>query len=120
MLYLIVVLINTDILTHKEQNYFNRRFRGEHVFVLQVFYLFWFKSNGLFFFAVRRCYCEGHCPDHQKNGTCEVKAGGLCFASSEPVYNPVTDAEEREVTYGCLPANEGSHMQVCLFASYKQ
>ncbi|XP_050297892.1 bone morphogenetic protein receptor type-1B isoform X3 [Anthonomus grandis grandis] len=59
--------------------------------------------------AVRRCYCEGHCPNGQSNGTCEVKLGGMCFTDVEAY---VEDGEEYPVRqYGCLPPVEGTIMQ---------
>lgn len=59
---------------------------------------------------MRRCYCEGHCPNGQSNGTCEVKIGGMCFTDVEAY---VEDGEEYPVRrYGCLPPDEGSLMQV--------
>ncbi|XP_050297891.1 bone morphogenetic protein receptor type-1B isoform X2 [Anthonomus grandis grandis] len=58
---------------------------------------------------VRRCYCEGHCPNGQSNGTCEVKLGGMCFTDVEAY---VEDGEEYPVRqYGCLPPVEGTIMQ---------
>ncbi|XP_017769395.1 PREDICTED: bone morphogenetic protein receptor type-1B isoform X2 [Nicrophorus vespilloides] len=63
------------------------------------------------FNEVRRCYCEGHCPHGQMNGTCEIKHGGQCFAAVEEVHDPDTNTYEPEVTYGCLPADERGLMQ---------
>lgn len=62
--------------------------------------------------AMRRCYCEGHCPHGMpSNGTCEVRQGGSCFAAIEEVYDPETRTYDEEVTYGCLPPDEGGLMQ---------
>ncbi|KAG5876132.1 hypothetical protein JTB14_007539 [Gonioctena quinquepunctata] len=60
---------------------------------------------------LKRCYCEGHCPDNQHNGTCEIRSGGVCFTSVEAVYD---DAQERDVpfyTYGCFSDDERGLMQ---------
>lgn len=46
------------------------------------------------------------------NGTCEVRQGGSCFAAIEEVYDPETRTYDEEVTYGCLPPDEGGLMQV--------
>ncbi|XP_019865442.1 bone morphogenetic protein receptor type-1B isoform X3 [Aethina tumida] len=56
---------------------------------------------------VRRCYCEGHCPnpDHV-NGTCEIKPGGKCFTAVV-----LGDDREEVRTYGCLSADERGLMQ---------
>lgn len=62
-----------------------------------------------------KCYCEGHCPDNQLNGTCEPRPGGSCFASVEEV----TDDDgkiELDLTYGCMPPEEsGGLLQVDIF-----
>ncbi|XP_048519449.1 bone morphogenetic protein receptor type-1B isoform X2 [Dendroctonus ponderosae] len=58
---------------------------------------------------VRRCYCEGHCPNGQSNGTCEVKMGGMCFTDVEAYVDD--DVEYPVRRYGCLPPDEGSLMQ---------
>lgn len=60
--------------------------------------------------TMRRCYCEGHCPNDQANGTCEIRTGGMCFTSVEAGQ----DENGREIsiyTYGCLPPDEGGFMQ---------
>ncbi|XP_063903991.1 bone morphogenetic protein receptor type-1B isoform X2 [Zophobas morio] len=60
---------------------------------------------------VRRCYCEGLCPDHhQSNGTCEIRPGGFCFTSVEVGYTD-QGVEYPLRRYGCLPPDEGSLMQ---------
>ncbi|XP_076264537.1 serine/threonine receptor kinase thickveins isoform X4 [Rhynchophorus ferrugineus] len=59
---------------------------------------------------VRRCYCEGHCPNNAPNGTCEVKLGGMCFTDVKAVVS--NDGEEYPLRrYGCLPGGEGTLMQ---------
>ncbi|KAL1121985.1 hypothetical protein AAG570_003393 [Ranatra chinensis] len=57
------------------------------------------------------CYCEGHCPDDQQNGTCVAKPGSQCFAAVEEIYNPETGIFETDRTYGCLPSEERGFMQ---------
>ncbi|KAL1497483.1 hypothetical protein ABEB36_008441 [Hypothenemus hampei] len=58
---------------------------------------------------VRKCYCEGHCPNGQSNGTCEVKIGGMCFTDIEA---EIEDGVEVAVLrYGCFPPDEGTLMQ---------
>lgn len=58
------------------------------------------------------CYCEGHCPDDQQNGTCVAKKGSQCFAAVEAVYFEETKSWEPTLSYGCLPPEEGGLMQV--------
>ncbi|XP_018321756.1 bone morphogenetic protein receptor type-1B isoform X2 [Agrilus planipennis] len=60
---------------------------------------------------VRRCYCEGHCPNEEPTGTCEIKQGGQCFAATVEVWDPDTNTYEPEVTYGCFPADERGLLQ---------
>lgn len=64
-----------------------------------------------FFFVVRKCYCEGHCPDDRPNGTCEIRPGGQCFSAVEHVRDETGRLVE-ERNYGCLSADERSVMQV--------
>ena len=64
-------------------------------------------ANGL------TCYCQGHCPNDNFNGTCEARPFSQCFAAVEEVYNPETGLAEPEYTYGCLPPEEKGLMQVC-------
>lgn len=60
---------------------------------------------------MRRCYCEGHCPNGETNGTCVIRNGGLCFSSVEAVIED--DGKEHPFrTYGCLPSDERGLMQV--------
>ncbi|RZC35807.1 Pkinase, Activin recp and/or TGF beta GS domain containing protein [Asbolus verrucosus] len=60
--------------------------------------------------SMRRCYCEGHCPNGQSNGTCEIRPGGLCFTSVEVAYDD--DGVEYPLRmYGCLPSDERGLMQ---------
>ena len=61
------------------------------------------------------CYCQGHCPNDNFNGTCEARPFSQCFAAVEEVYNPDTGLPEPEFTYGCLPPEEKGLMQVSLF-----
>ncbi|KAK4873762.1 hypothetical protein RN001_013122 [Aquatica leii] len=61
--------------------------------------------------TLRRCYCEGHCPNEMINGTCEIKPGGQCFTAVEEVWDRETETIEYDTTYGCLPADEGGFMQ---------
>lgn len=62
-------------------------------------------ANGL------TCYCQGHCPYDNFNGTCEARPFSQCFAAVEEVYNPDTGLPEPEYTYGCLPPEEKGLMQ---------
>ncbi|XP_044252565.1 bone morphogenetic protein receptor type-1B isoform X2 [Tribolium madens] len=59
---------------------------------------------------VRRCYCEGHCPDGQRNGTCELRPGGKCFTTAQIGYDDNGDEYPLRY-YGCLPPDEGGIMQ---------
>ncbi|XP_045476224.1 bone morphogenetic protein receptor type-1B-like isoform X2 [Harmonia axyridis] len=60
--------------------------------------------------SAKNCYCEGHCPNEQVNGTCEIRPGGMCFASVEAAVDD--DGYEYPIyTYGCLSADEGGLMQ---------
>lgn len=54
------------------------------------------------------CYCEppDYCPDG--TGTCVLSPGSQCFSSIEED----ADGEEPFRTYGCLPPEESSDMQV--------
>ncbi|XP_056643163.1 bone morphogenetic protein receptor type-1B isoform X3 [Diorhabda sublineata] len=61
--------------------------------------------------TLKRCYCEGHCPDNQYNGTCEIRTGGVCFTSVEAVYDDIQDKDVPLYTYGCLPDDERGLMQ---------
>jgi len=57
------------------------------------------------------CFCLGHCPDDQLNGTCTAPPGAPCFAAVEEVLDPETDSLVPERTFGCLPADEKGLMQ---------
>jgi len=57
------------------------------------------------------CYCQGHCPGEDLNGTCEARSFSQCFAAVEEVFNPETGSLEPEYTYGCLPPEEKGLMQ---------
>lgn len=57
------------------------------------------------------CYCDGHCPGGQQNGTCVARPGSQCFAAVEEVYNHETNTWESERSYGCLPPDERGFMQ---------
>nr|CAD7431592.1 unnamed protein product [Timema monikensis] len=57
------------------------------------------------------CYCDGHCPDDQSNGTCVGQPGSHCFSAVEEVINAETGMIEIERTYGCLPPDERGFMQ---------
>ncbi|XP_059472287.1 bone morphogenetic protein receptor type-1B [Neocloeon triangulifer] len=57
------------------------------------------------------CYCQGHCPDHKPNGTCEAEPNSRCFAAVESVFNSATRRYEPDYTYGCLPPDETGFMQ---------
>ncbi|CAG9812554.1 unnamed protein product [Phaedon cochleariae] len=65
----------------------------------------------LFFFSVKRCYCEGHCPDNQHNGTCEIRTGGVCFTLVEAVYDEEKERDVPFYTYGCLTDDEKGFLQ---------
>ncbi|XP_049824818.1 bone morphogenetic protein receptor type-1B-like [Aethina tumida] len=59
---------------------------------------------------MRRCYCEGYCPNELDSGTCVIQPGGKCFISVVAEYDD--EGNEIEITsYGCLSANEGGLMQ---------
>ncbi|GFQ98237.1 hypothetical protein TNCT_557551 [Trichonephila clavata] len=57
------------------------------------------------------CYCAGHCPSNQPNGSCFARPNSQCFSAVEQVYNPDTGLLEDERTYGCLPPEENGFMQ---------
>ncbi|CAL1285066.1 unnamed protein product [Larinioides sclopetarius] len=57
------------------------------------------------------CYCAGHCPSNQPNGSCLARPNSSCFSAVEQVYNPDTGLLEDERTYGCLPPEENGFMQ---------
>ncbi|XP_014257195.1 bone morphogenetic protein receptor type-1B isoform X2 [Cimex lectularius] len=57
------------------------------------------------------CYCDGHCPGDEQNGTCLAKPGSQCFASVTAVFNKETMQWEQENSYGCLPPDERGFMQ---------
>jgi len=57
------------------------------------------------------CFCLGHCPQNQLNGTCEAPEGAPCFAAVEEVLDPETELLVPERTYGCLPPHEKGLMQ---------
>lgn len=61
---------------------------------------------------MRKCYCEGKCPNDMINGTCEIRQGGQCFTAVEEVWDPESRSVEYEYTYGCLPDDERGFMQV--------
>lgn len=77
--------------------------------MFKLFYVTTILTLLFFFVLVKRCYCEGHCPNNEKNGTCEIKSGGMCFTSVELDYDEVI------YTYGCLPEDERGLMQVGIF-----
>ncbi|XP_003737615.1 bone morphogenetic protein receptor type-1B [Galendromus occidentalis] len=48
------------------------------------------------------CYCDGHCPEGTKNGSCTIYTqGGMCWTHVEEVLNEATHKVELEYTYGC-------------------
>lgn len=57
------------------------------------------------------CFCLGHCPDNQLNGTCQAPPGAPCFSAVEEVLDPETNRLVPERTYGCLPPEESGLMQ---------
>jgi len=57
------------------------------------------------------CFCLGHCPDNQLNGTCLAPPGAPCFSAVEEVLDVETNRLVPERTYGCLPAEESGLMQ---------
>ncbi|GLH09114.1 Receptor protein serine/threonine kinase [Gryllus bimaculatus] len=57
------------------------------------------------------CYCEGHCPNSEVNGTCLGQPGSQCFSAVEQVPNPDTRGYELVRTFGCLPPDEQGFMQ---------
>ncbi|GFT67028.1 hypothetical protein NPIL_405422 [Nephila pilipes] len=57
------------------------------------------------------CYCAGHCPSNQPNGSCFARPNSQCFSAVEQVYNQDTGLLEDERTYGCLPPEENGFMQ---------
>ncbi|BES94511.1 Glutamine Synthetase [Nesidiocoris tenuis] len=75
-----------------------------------------FLGLGLLIFQVKYvegmlCYCDGHCPDDQQNGTCVAKKGSKCFAAVEAVFIEDTMSWEPTWSYGCLPPEEAGFMQ---------
>lgn len=59
-----------------------------------------------------QCYCEGHCPDNQNNGTCETRPGGFCFALVEDIVDEETGNSEPDYSYGCMaPEQNGGFLQ---------
>jgi bone morphogenetic protein receptor type-1B len=57
------------------------------------------------------CFCLGHCPNNQLNGSCTAPSGAHCFSAVEEVLDPETDSLVPERTYGCLPPDETGLMQ---------
>jgi len=57
------------------------------------------------------CFCFGHCPNDQLNGTCTVQENAHCFAAVEEVLDPETNTLVPERTYGCLPPDETGLLQ---------
>lgn len=57
------------------------------------------------------CYCDGHCPGDNQNGTCETKPGGQCFSAVEEVWDSEAEEFVPEWSYGCLPTEEQGLMQ---------
>merc|ERR1711936_27947 len=57
------------------------------------------------------CFCLGHCPGNELNGTCTAPPGAPCFSAVEEVLDPETDLLVPERTYGCLPADEQGLLQ---------
>ena len=57
------------------------------------------------------CYCEGHCPFDQQNGTCTLKPGGHCFSAVEEVWDAEIGDFVPEYSFGCLPPDEQGFMQ---------
>ncbi|VEN60434.1 unnamed protein product [Callosobruchus maculatus] len=60
---------------------------------------------------IKKCYCEGHCPNNQFNGTCEIRPGGMCFTSVEAEFDEGLGYDVPIYTYGCLPDDERGLMQ---------
>lgn len=56
------------------------------------------------------CFCQGHCPNNEPNGTCIAKEGSYCFAAIEEVFTK-NKTLEGELSYGCLPPEESGLMQ---------
>ncbi|XP_063244394.1 bone morphogenetic protein receptor type-1B [Bacillus rossius redtenbacheri] len=57
------------------------------------------------------CYCDGHCPNDEENGTCVGQPGSQCFSAVKEVVNEETGMREIQQTYGCLPPHESGFMQ---------
>ncbi|GAB6028167.1 hypothetical protein CHUAL_002373 [Chamberlinius hualienensis] len=56
------------------------------------------------------CYCYGHCPDNESNGTCVAREDSQCFSAVEEFRDQNDEVVELR-TYGCLPPEEGGLMQ---------
>jgi hypothetical protein len=52
-----------------------------------------------------QCVCDGHCPHHQQNGTCETR--GSCFTAVEEVWDEQSGEYVAEWSYGCLAQEQG-------------
>ncbi|KAK3932432.1 Bone morphogenetic protein receptor type-1B [Frankliniella fusca] len=79
---------------------------GFSMFFSSLFTLLIFLNHG----SALVCYCDGACPDHQPNGTCNAPQNSYCFVALNEVINS-ENVKEIEITYGCLPSNERGHMQ---------
>lgn len=77
-------------------------------FSLILFKIGVLNNNVHYLLTARKCYCEGHCPDGEHNGTCDLRPGGQCFSAIEEYDNEI------ERTYGCLPPDERGLMQVSI------
>eukprot|EP00088_Acartia_fossae_P031264 TRINITY_DN3217_c0_g1_i3.p1 TRINITY_DN3217_c0_g1~~TRINITY_DN3217_c0_g1_i3.p1 ORF type:complete len:599 (+),score=81.16 TRINITY_DN3217_c0_g1_i3:105-1799(+) len=75
------------------------------IFLISLAASFWPEVGGL------ECFCFGHCPNNQLNGTCTVQENAHCFAAVEEVLDPETNTLVPERTYGCLPPDETGLLQ---------
>lgn len=71
------------------------------------------QTNIFFLFTVLAlsCYCEGHCPFDQQNGTCTIRPGGHCFSAVEEIWDAELQDYVPEWSFGCLPPDEQGFMQ---------
>lgn len=75
------------------------------------FFILIFGLNHLRLSSGLSCFCFGHCPNDQLNGTCTVGPNAHCFSAVEEVLDPETNTLVPERTYGCLPPDESGLLQ---------
>jgi len=58
------------------------------------------------------CYCDP-CPEHATNNTCTLQPESKCYAAV--TVEDFEDVRLEKKTWGCLPPEESSLMQVSFF-----